>query len=47
VEHGMQVVTIEAPSIDATYAIATEFATLPDVVTFGMVYCNFEDENLR
>ena len=46
-EFGQHVVSIEAPSVDETYRRATEISLLPGVVTFSLVYCNFEDETLR
>ncbi|MDR3307927.1 MAG: chaperone NapD [Coriobacteriales bacterium] len=38
------VVTIEAPSIDATYEVATALSQTAGVLTTSLVYCNFEDE---
>jgi len=40
------VVSIEAESIDATYAIATQLSQMLGVITVNLVYCNFEDETL-
>ena len=38
------VVTVEAPSVAATYDVAKGFATLPGVLNVSLVYANFEDD---
>ncbi|MDR0501354.1 MAG: chaperone NapD [Coriobacteriales bacterium] len=38
------VVTIEAPTIDASYAIATELTAIDGVLNVQLVYANFEDD---
>ena len=46
-EGGQYVVSIEAPSIDETYDLAVEITKMPGVITFNLVFCNFEDEAPR
>jgi nitrate reductase NapD len=43
-EGGKLIVTIEAPSLDATYALATKLTKIKSILTTNLVYCNFEDE---
>jgi nitrate reductase NapD len=38
------VVTIEAESLDETYAIATSLTQTKNILSTNLVYCNFEDE---
>lgn len=40
------IVTIEADSVDATYALATKLSQVDGVLATNLVYCNFEDETL-
>ena len=44
---GKVVITIEAPGIDASHAIASEFIGIEGVRGIDLVYANFEDENLE
>ena len=43
-ELGKIVVVLEAPSIDASHAIASSFAQIKDVWNVNLVYVNVEDE---
>jgi len=45
-ENHRLIVTIEADSVDATYALATKLSQVDGVLTTNLVYCNFEDETL-
>ena len=38
------VVTIEAPTLDASHATASSFLDVPGVLNINLVYCNFEDD---
>jgi nitrate reductase NapAB chaperone NapD len=42
-QDGAYIVTVEAPTVAATYEIATRLANLKGVLSLGFVYCNFED----
>ena len=44
---GKVVITIEAPGIDASHAIASGFISIEGVRGIDLVYANFEDENLE
>lgn len=43
---GKVVVTIEAPGIDASHAVASDFIGIEGVLGVDLVYANFEDDNL-
>lgn len=38
------VVTIEAPTIDESHAVASSFISIPGVLGINLVYANFEDD---
>lgn len=37
------VVTIEAPSVDDSYATASSFISIKGVTGINLIYCNFEE----
>lgn len=41
---GRIVVTLEAPSIDASHSIASGFIDIPNVINVNLVYVSVEDE---
>lgn len=41
---GRIVVTLEAPSIDASHSIASGFINIPNVINVNLVYVSVEDE---
>lgn len=46
--HGVEgykvVVTIEAPTVDESHAIASEFVGIEGVIGVNLIYVNFEDD---